>query len=129
MRVLIAEDDRDLANALTGFVEECGHQAVATITGGGLEVIQSYTRVAPDCVLMDVMMPRFNGLTVCHALLSKNPNANVILISGRLASDHPFVRDAGATAFLSKPIRVSELKTLLDRIERARTEATDAVAA
>ncbi len=62
---------------------ECGHEVVGTVTGGGLAVIQAFARYEPDAVLLDLMMPRFNGLTVCHALLSRKPDAKIIFISGR----------------------------------------------
>ena len=84
MRVLIADDDKDLAAALAASVQECGHEVVATVTGGGLAVIQAFARCEADVVLLDIMMPRFNGLTVCHALLSRKPDARIIFVSGSM---------------------------------------------
>src|SRR4051812_23514204 len=70
LKVLIADDDRDLADAIAGYVTESGHEPIAIISGGGLEVIRRYGQYEPDVVLLDIMMPRFNGLTVCHAIMS-----------------------------------------------------------
>src|SRR4051812_10504809 len=55
LRVLIADDDRDLADAIAGYVRECGHEPVATISAGGLEVIRRYGQYEPDVVLLDIM--------------------------------------------------------------------------
>ncbi|MDQ3624953.1 MAG: response regulator, partial [Verrucomicrobiota bacterium] len=89
MRVLIVDDDRELAEALAGFVRECKHEVVATVTGGGLPTIRSFARHQPDVVILDVMMPKFNGFMVCQQLLSRDPRVKVVLISGSVGSDYP----------------------------------------
>jgi CheY-like chemotaxis protein len=114
LRVLIADDDRDLAEAIAGYVKECGHEPVAMISGGGLEVIRRYGQYEPDVILLDIMMPRFNGLTVCHAILSRDPGAKIIFVSGKVDGDHPFITGAGAIACLSKPIQREKLAEILD---------------
>ena len=114
MRVLIADDDREMVEVLTAYVEECGHEVVGAVTGGGLAVIQAFARYQPDAVLLDIMMPRFNGLTVCHALLSRKPDAKIIFISGQLDGSHPFVSGSGAAAYLQKPVSPAALRSALD---------------
>jgi DNA-binding response OmpR family regulator len=114
MRVLVADDDRDMAAALADCVQACGHEVVDTVTGGGLAVIQSFARHAPDAVVLDILMPRCNGLTVCHAVLSRDPKARVILVSGSVDSDHPFVESCRAADCLSKPVSLDELRAALD---------------
>jgi DNA-binding response OmpR family regulator len=123
MRVLIADDDRELAEALAAYVEECGHEVVGTITGGGLNVIQAFARYEPDVVLLDIMMPRFNGLTVCHALLSRKPNAKIIFVSGHVGGNHPFVSGCGAAAYLQKPVSLAELRAALDLVGAGSVQA------
>ncbi|KAB2646038.1 MAG: response regulator [Verrucomicrobia bacterium] len=114
MRVLVADDDRDMAAALADCVQACGHEVVDTVTSGGLAVIQSFARHAPDAVLLDILMPRCNGLTVCHALLSRAPKTRVIFISGSVDRVHPFVESCGSVACLSKPVSLIELRAALD---------------
>ena len=113
MRVLVADDDRDLAAVLTDCVAACGHEVVATVTGGGLAVIRSFVQHAPDAVLLDIRMPRYNGLTVSHALLSRKPDTRIIFVSGSVEMDDPFVRACGATACLHKPVGLVELGAAL----------------
>lgn len=117
MRILIADDERELADALTAFINERHHEVVATVTTGGLDVIRAYHEHHPDLVIMDIMMPKFNGLTVCHALLSRNPEARVVLVSGRLNPDHPFLANTGAVGFLSKPANFQKLEEILNSVE------------
>ena len=116
MRVLVADDDRDLAAALADCVVACGHEVVDTVSGGGLAVIQSFARHEPDAVLLDIQMPRCNGLTVCHALLSRRPGTRVIFISGSVEGDHPFVSGCGAFGYLQKPVGLIELGEMLDGV-------------
>lgn len=116
LRVLIADDDRDLAEAIAGLVREAGHDPVATISAGGLEVIRRYGQYIPDVVLLDIMMPRFNGLTVCHALLSRDPDAKIVFVSGKVDGAHPFITGAGAVACLGKPIERDKLAEILSGI-------------
>ncbi len=113
MRILIADDDRDLAEALAELVRECDHEVVDTVTGGGLSVIRSFARFEPDAVLLDIKMPKFNGLTVCHALLSRKPGAKIIFVSGSIEGGHPFVKRCGASAYLAKPVCFEDLRETL----------------
>ena len=114
MRVLVADDDRDMAAVLSDCVQACGHEVVDTVTGGGLAVIRSFVRHEPDAVLLDIRMPQYNGLTVCHALLSRKPDTRIIFVSGMIEGDHPFVRSCGAAACLQKPVGLVELGRALD---------------
>jgi CheY-like chemotaxis protein len=115
MRVLIADDEKEIAEALGEFIESCGHD-VAKVTTGGLDVLKAHDRFRPNVVIMDIMMPHFNGITVSHALVSKNPHIKVVLFSGKLDASHPFVASSEATHFLPKPVPLSEIKKVLDEI-------------
>src|SRR5437763_8927101 len=118
MRVLIADDDKELAEALAECVTACGHEVVGTVTGGGLAVIQAFARCPADAVLLDIMMPGYNGLTVCHALLSRKPDAKVIFVSGSADKQDPFVANCGAAAYLQKPVSLADLRDTLESVEK-----------
>lgn len=117
MRVLIADDDKNVANVLASYVGRCGHEVAAVVTMGGMEVVRSYGRCQPDAVLMDIRMPGLNGITISHALLSRDPGAKIALLSGEFTGDDPFVKKAGASAFLAKPFRYEEVRQVLETLE------------
>jgi DNA-binding response OmpR family regulator len=117
MRVLVADDDRELAACIAEFVRLAGHEPVATVTNGGLAVLEAYDRTRPDVVLMDVMMPKVNGLTVSHALASRAVSPKVIFLSGKVDSAHPFIMNARADAFLAKPVTLEQLRAVMDELE------------
>src|SRR3954469_2547107 len=123
MRVLIADDDKLVCSMLAAFVQECGHEVVEAVSGGGLAAIRSFATHLPDVVLLDVFMPRCNGLTVCHALLSRKPDLKVVFMSGMVEGSHPYVTGCRAAGFIAKPMRLEELRLTLDRV--AGTEAPD----
>lgn len=131
MRLLIADDDRLVCEMLKRYAEACGHEVVETVSGGGLAVIQSYSRHLPDVVLLDIVMPRLNGFTVCRNILSRYPEAKVILMSGVIDPDDYAIAQSGAVAYLQKPFEMSVLDALLKSVlaERETGAKAQAVAA
>lgn len=113
MRVVIADDDRSVVELLVAFVTACDHEVVDVVTAGGLAVIQSCTRHQPDLVLLDIVMPKFNGFTVCQQLVSRNRNVKVVLISGLIDCAYPSVAKCGAVAYLQKPMHFEEIRDVL----------------
>ena len=110
MRVLIADDERSVGTTLAALVTQCGHEVVEVV-GSGLEAIQAYTRHKPDVVLMDYRMPRLNGATACRMIVSKDPDARVILVSGTANAIE--LAEAKAIAILKKPIGLDQLYAAL----------------
>ncbi len=106
MRVLIADDERNVGVSLTALVERCGHEVIQLV-GSGFDAILAYTRLRPDVVLMDFSMPRLNGATAARMILAKDPDAKIILISGAAAESR--LRETGAIAILPKPIDLDKL--------------------
>jgi two-component system chemotaxis response regulator CheY len=120
MRVLIADDQKGVGATLAALVAECDHEVVEVV-GSGFEAIQAYHRLRPDIVLMDYFMPRLNGATACRNILSRYPDANVILVSA--VADAEDLRNSGAIAVLSKPIDLAKLKLVLSTPLSPDTEA------
>jgi len=116
VRLLIADDDRELASAMASYLRHCNAAVVSTVTTGGLDVLRDVERFSPDVILMDIVMPRLNGLTICRHILSRRPQMRIILLSGTLHSGHPIVVESGATAFLAKPVRLAQLQRVLEEI-------------
>jgi two-component system chemotaxis response regulator CheY len=110
MRVLIADDQRNVSSTLAALVSNFDHEVVE-IVGSGFEAIQAYHRHRPDVVLMDYYMPHLNGATACRNILSRYPAANVILVSGVVGAED--LSHSGAMAVMSKPLDLARLKILL----------------
>jgi two-component system, chemotaxis family, chemotaxis protein CheY len=113
MRILIADDQKDVGRSLADLVRFCNHQVVG-IVASGLDAIQAYARYHPDLVLMDHRMPKLNGATACRNILSKDPAARVILVSAWSPSDDASA--SGAIAMLPKPVSLEQLDAALNRV-------------
>ncbi len=115
MRILIADDERALVVGLAQYLRTAGHE-VCTVTSGGIDVLPACDRFRPDVVLMDVMMPRFDGITIAGALVARNPAVRLVLCSGALSATHPFIAGSGISHFLLKPFTFSEAMRLLESV-------------
>jgi CheY-like chemotaxis protein len=113
MRVLIADDEREVGRSLADLVRVCNHQVVGVVASG-LDAIQAYNRYHPDLVLMDHRMPKLNGATACRNILSKDPAARIILVSGWSPSDEASA--SGAIAMLPKPVSLDKLNAALNSV-------------
>lgn len=108
---------------MASYLRHCNGAIVSTVTTGGVDVLRSAAQFEPDVILMDIAMPKLNGLTACRHILSRRPEVRIILISGTLHNDHPFVVESGAAAFLSKPVRLAELQRVFEEIIGQRATA------
>ena len=106
MRVLIADDEKGVGITLAALVKRCGHE-VLQVVGSGWEAIQAYSRLKPDVVLMDFSMPRLNGATASRMILSKDPDAKIILVTGVGPVEQ--LDGIGVAAILSKPVDLDKL--------------------
>ncbi len=122
MRVLIADDEKGVGITLAALVQRCGHE-VLQVVGSGWEAIQAYSRLKPDVVLMDFAMPRLNGATASRMILSKDPEAKIILVSGAAPADR--LADTGVVAILSKPVDLDKLYGALYDAAPPRTWRTE----
>jgi two-component system response regulator MprA len=108
--VLVADDQEDVRSLLSLLLELEGHD-VATAVDGGDAVLKATER-RPDAIILDVMMPRVDGLTALRQLRGAPLTAKVpvLLLSGKTsASDFDAGMDAGADGYLTKPFDPDDL--------------------
>lgn len=108
MRILVVEDDELTIRALSTVLTQQNH-AVETARDGetGWELIDSYEF---DLVLLDVMLPRLNGLDLCRRLRAQGKQMPILLLTGRDSGhDKAIGLDAGADDYIVKPFDPEEL--------------------
>ena len=107
-RVLVAEDDAAVRNAVVRVLELDGHRVQSAKDGRtALDAIIDDT---PDAVVMDVMMPFVDGLTVCREVRHRGNRVPILLLTARVEVDDRVAGlDAGADDYLTKPFAVAEL--------------------
>ena len=130
-RVLVVEDERTIAESIAarlraeGFTADLAHDGPAAVAAARL--------LRPDLVILDVMLPGFDGLEVCRRIQAER-SVPVLMLTARDDETDLLVGLAvGADDYLTKPFSMRELaarvQVLLRRVERARRVADDPEAA
>lgn len=121
MRVLIAEDDKDLAEALSALLEK-EHFSVETVYDG--EVAYDYAATGCfDGVILDVMMPKCDGIEVLKKLRQANVKTPVMLLTAKGEKEDRILGfNAGADDYLPKPFDPDELLARLRAMFRRGTD-------
>ena len=102
MRILFAEDDETLSQGITALLEHDGYLVDAV--ENGLDAAHYAQREHYDCIILDVMMPGLDGLSVVRRLRQAQNNAPVLFLSAKGAlQDRVAGLDAGADDYLPKP--------------------------
>src|SRR5262249_26287488 len=103
VRVLLADDDQPFLDALTPLIERQPELAVVGQARDGLAAIELADDLSPDAVVIDLHMPRLDGVTAVARLRRDHPSMCVIALAGGEAPGLPrAVRGAGADAVLVK---------------------------
>ena len=117
VRVLIADDHALFRQGLRTLLQAAKGIDVVAEAGDGEEAVRLAERWAPDIVLMDVTMPRLDGIEATRRIRAAVPGAQVVALTMHAdASLAKAMRDAGAVAFLDKN---SDLSALVERIRAA----------
>ena len=108
MRVLLIEDDKTIASFIVKGIKECGYLVEhATHGDDGLDLALNETY---DIAIIDIMLPRRDGLSIIREMRAKNIHTPVIILSARgTVEDRVKGLQIGADDYLSKPFSISEL--------------------
>jgi DNA-binding response OmpR family regulator len=109
-RVLVAEDDDDVAELIAHFLQRAGH-GVARL-GSGAEVLPHVRRSPPDVLILDLMLPGLDGLEICRTLRRDVTTAAIpiiILTARGEESDRIVGLELGADDYVTKPFSPKEL--------------------
>ncbi len=124
-RILVVDDDPDILQFVRLNLELDGF--VVELAGGGREALEKAAEAPPDLMLLDVMMPEIDGLTVLRRLRSDPTTANIpviVLTARSLAEDRVKGLDLGADDYITKPFDLEELiarvRTVLRRSQQMR---------
>lgn len=113
-RILIAEDDERQARVLQAYLEREGH--VVVHAPDGRACLDEARRLEPDLVVLDVMMPKVDGLDVCRVLRADS-DVPIIMVTARSTEDDLLLGlDLGADDYVTKPYSPREL------LARVRTQ-------
>lgn len=116
MKLLIADDDPQMVRALRITLAAHGYEVITATDGP--TAITAAAQSHPDMILLDLGMPRLNGIEVIQAVRGWT-SAPIIVVSGRTGSaDKVDALDAGADDFVTKPFQIDELLARLRALSR-----------
>ena len=113
-RILVVDDDPTSLKLLDLVLNKEGYQV--TTASNGLEALRKARLESPDLLILDVMLPGFDGFEICHRLRTEPATATMpimMLSSKQQKSDQDAASKVGANAFLPKPV---DRKALLTKV-------------
>jgi len=120
VRILVVDDDRAVRESLRRSLSFNGYSVA--LAQDGLEALDLISSDRPDAVVLDVMMPRLDGLEVCRQLRSTGDDLPILVLTARdSVSERVAGLDAGADDYLPKPFALEELLARMRALLRRTT--------
>jgi two-component system, OmpR family, copper resistance phosphate regulon response regulator CusR len=123
MHVLVVEDHPNVSSYIKRALEEQGYAVDLARTGQ--EALDWAKAAAFDMIVLDIMLPEIDGITICHRLRSQGNQAAILMLTARdTVDDRVLGLDAGADDYLVKPFELKELLARLRALARRRSAKT-----
>ena len=127
-KILIADDEQLMRQLVVDFLKPEGYEMLEA--ADGKEALKLYHEQHPDLVLLDVMMPGYDGWTVCREIRRESSVPIMMLTAKGEEIDQLFAYDLGVDEYITKPfspkILVAKIKALLRRTQKEATELASA---
>lgn len=127
MRLLLAEDEEDLSRALVAVLKHNNYSVDAVYDGAeALDYIENSENY--DGVILDIMMPKMDGITVLKTIRSHGNSVPVLMLTAKAEIDDRVEGlDSGADDYLTKPFSMKELLARIRAMTRRKADTTDSV--
>lgn len=126
MRLLLAEDEKELSNALVTVLKHNNYSVDAVYNGqDALDYLETENY---DGAILDIMMPKMDGLTVLKTIRSHGNSVPVLLLTAKSEIDDRVEGlDCGADDYLTKPFSMKELLARIRAMTRRKADTTDSI--
>ena len=126
MKVLIVEDNRELADNIQGFLVREGY--VCELCYTHYDAQKKLTAFQYDCIILDIMLPDGNGLNLLQFIKTEKIESSILIISAKNSLDDKITGlELGADDYLTKPFHLTELHARLKAIYRRKSLKGDSV--
>lgn len=113
--LLIVDDDLDTVEIFKEFLEIKGFNVIGT-GKNGKEAVEKYQELKPAVVLLDVMMPDYDGVYGLHNIKRIDPNANVIMVTAdKTTKTETRLKELNANAVLYKPYEIEDVISAINK--------------
>jgi len=122
--LLIIEDDENISTAIEEYFSRAGYAVNAA--GDGIAGVEAALKIRPDVVVLDLMLPKMDGLAVCKELRQKNPQMPILMLTAKDdVVDKVLGLEMGADDYITKPFSLREVEARIKSVLR-RTRAAAA---
>jgi NarL family two-component system response regulator LiaR len=129
IRVLIADDHTIVRRAIKAFLAEADDIEVVGEADNGLEAVRLSKQLAPDVILMDLLMPKMDGIEATRCVTSWQPHLGVLVLTSFVHDDKVFPAiKAGAQGYLLKESEPAELIQSIRRVHRGEPALNPSIA-
>ena len=115
LRFLVVDDNEDIRDVFCRLVERAGH--VASTAADGQEAVEVLEREAFDVMLLDLTMPRMNGVDVVRWIRAHPdvaPAMRIVVISAWAGEHRAVLQELGVVTVMQKPLRIQQLTDLIE---------------
>jgi two-component system response regulator MprA len=124
MHILVVDDDQAVRDSLARSLQYSGYEV--TTANDGVDALARLSSLRPDAVIMDVMMPRLDGLETTRSLRASGNDVPILVLTARDAvGDRVDGLDAGADDYMAKPFSLDELMARLRALTRRGRPVSD----
>jgi len=123
-RVLIVDDEKPISTLLAQTFEQDGHQVANAFDG--IDCMNKMAAFRPDVVIMDIMMPKLDGVDTTRLIRRNKSYSDIIVVALSAKSDEETrhrMREAGADLFMRKPFVIAKLLARVSRMLEIRSES------
>ena len=121
IRVLVVDDDIDTVEVFSEFLELKGIEVIAK-GHNGKEAAEAYEKFKPDIVLMDVMMPTYDGFYAIDEIRKKDPNSKIIMVTADLSvKTKEKLKEMDVSGVIFKPYDIDKVLDVIHSIQNGQT--------
>lgn len=123
MRILLAEDEKEMSNALVAILKHNNYSVDAVYNGA--DALDYGLTENYDVIILDIMMPKLSGIEVLESLRTQGIHTPILMLTAKSQiEDRIFGLDKGADDYLSKPFAMGELLARVRAMSRRKSEFT-----
>jgi len=129
LRILIADDHTVICDGLVAIIKQVADMEVVAVAADGREAVALWKQERPDITLMDLRMPKMDGVNAIYEIRASDPNARIIILT-TFDGDEDIYRGikAGAKSYLLKDVRREDLFQCIREVHAGRTLIPAAIA-
>ena len=123
-KILIVDDEKPIATLLTQTFEQEGHKV--NHASDGIDCMNKMASFAPDVVIMDIMMPKLDGVDTTRLIRRSNKYTGTIIVALSARADEETrkrMKEAGANLFMRKPFVIAKLVDRVGQMLTARANS------